>query len=71
MTKEQFMEIAGWIADDKCEYDFDHNNWSRCIIVGMNDDYKYFRHKSEPKLRPFKIEEVKLGWGLKVGPDSK
>ena len=65
MTKEEFMQVAQWITEDRCETEFQDGKWYKTACVAMPAEFSLYRRIPEPpkpKLRPWlRLEEVPVG----------
>ena len=64
MTKQEFMQVAQWIVDDVCEYNYTCLGWQKFRgAISICEPYFSYRtsQKPTPKLRPWKPEEVPVG----------
>ncbi|MDE2105426.1 MAG: hypothetical protein KGL39_49825 [Patescibacteria group bacterium] len=63
MTPQEFKQVAEWIADGVCQYNRVPGwiDWKDNYNLCLNEDFTLYRRKPQPKLRPWKPEEVPVG----------
>ncbi len=66
MTTKELVQVAQWIDKGVCEL-FTINGWksfpnSQFFTIDVEADFSFYRHKpAQPKLRPWRPEEVPVG----------
>lgn len=63
MTSQDFLTVAGWVAEGKCDMKCADGQWRNTHAISINGAFDEYRRRPEP--REWWLSAPKVGTGLK------